>query len=268
MSNIEIQEVRFDDFALEQARDYMPGPEVGKVIAETGTFAVLGIVAAGKGTVAESLIRDGFAAVAISDTTRDIKDRDRMNPSDPESYPTAYNFWETRDMVGKILAREMVEVAPVHGNIYGTPLDALKKVAASAKRPMLEIDIQGVQKIHTIAPEMPSFFITVSNVPTWLERWAGRDSDITEEEFTTRVKSAISECSTAVKMAFDGQLILIANHSAELAAESVKVALEDGIVANQAERILALRDFTEVITNDHGTGRLWEDFQHLAKQSV
>lgn len=270
--SIENSVASFDEFALKHAEAFQAGPEAAELLASTGAFSVASIVAGGKGTIGAILTSEGYSEVVKSHTTRDIEHRDRRNPENPHSYPDAYHFVDMPHMLGKILASEMLEVAPVHGgDIYGTSLDELRRVSAVGKRPMLEIDIQGVRKLQAVYPELPAFFITPTTLPGWLERWAGRSPETSEEVFGARVVSALAECEAVLDMAYQEQntITLISNVEAQVASDSIVVALEEGTVANQPARLLALRDFKDSlkVEVESNTGRLWEDFQLLTKQA-
>jgi guanylate kinase len=258
----------FEAFARQEAQQYMPDHLAAKILEQTGAFTVSSVVAGGKNTICDLLVTDDFCGFCVSHTTREVEDRDRINPSNPESYPTAYAFVDREHMVGKLLAYEMLEVAVVHGNIYGTSLDALQAVAGTGRRPLLEIDMQGVTKLQTVYEKLPSFFIVPPNPETWLQRWAARDTSITRDLFDKRVASAITECDMAMKLFTEGRMTFIANNHAQIAADSIVSALENGASANQETRYRALQNFkTTVAVQSDGTDVLWEEFKRVQKNN-
>lgn len=260
---------RFADFALQEAKTYLPDHMAAEVLSRTGAFTVSSIVAGGKSTVSEILLDRDYCALSISHTTRDPENRDRINPDDPESYPTAYHYVDMEHMVGKMLAREMLEVAPVHGNIYGTSLGALGDVAAVKKRPLLDIDVQGVQKLQSTGAVFPSFFL----VPTvgyndhvlepWLKRWSGRDPEIDRETFDKRVASAQNETQAALDMSDARSMYLVINDKAENAAQSIVDALEAGQMPRHEDADLTLVRFIRGLNTEVHADTLWDHFQAI-----
>ena len=265
---LENKEATFEEFAFELVDAYVPDTLAAETLLKTATFTVSSMVAGGKGTICDILKAEDFCAVALSHTTRDPEPRDGMEPGTPDSYPVAYSFVDVPHMAGKLLAREMLEVAVVHGNVYGTSLEALESVAKSGRCPLLEIDLQGVENLKAVAPTMPSFFIVPPGVDVWLSRWSSRDPEITKAQFTKRVQTAQQECRKAIAMVYDESLTLISNGNAQFAADSIRAAVSDGIVANQATRLLDLSDFADNLDELSESGELWQKFKAIVNQKI
>jgi guanylate kinase len=81
----------------------------------------------------------------ISHTTR--------QPREGEVDGVHYHFVTAEAMRDLLGGGSFVESARVHGNYYGTSWSALRAVQSAGKRSLLDIDVQGVQRIKQIASE-------------------------------------------------------------------------------------------------------------------
>ena len=71
-------------------------------------------------------------------------------PRTGEVNGTHYHFVKMEEMKKQILAGEFLEYAEVHGNLYGTSWSSLREVQLSGKKCLLDIDVQGVQRLKTL----------------------------------------------------------------------------------------------------------------------
>lgn len=62
-----------------------------------------------------------------------------------------YHFTNRDHMQGRILDGHFLEYADVHGNMYGTSLEAVASVATTGKMCVLDIDVQGAQQVGSAA---------------------------------------------------------------------------------------------------------------------
>jgi guanylate kinase len=125
---------------------------------------------AGKTTLANALRRrNRDVAFSVSATTRPPRPRE----VDGESYHfvSRDEFLRMRD------AGELIEWAEVHGNLYGTPLENVRRAQARGEHLLLDIDVQGARQIKKKYPEAVSIFLLP---PSWSElkrRLGGRATD-------------------------------------------------------------------------------------------
>ncbi|VFQ78496.1 unnamed protein product [Cuscuta campestris] len=96
----------------------------------------------GKGTLISKLMEEfpskfGFS---VSHTTRAprVKEQDGVH----------YHFTDRCTMEKEIRDGKFLEFATVHGNLYGTSVDAVEVVADSGKRCILDIDVQGAKSVR------------------------------------------------------------------------------------------------------------------------
>jgi guanylate kinase len=82
------------------------------------------------------VISFGFS---VSHTTR--------QPREGEVDGVHYTFTTVEAMQKDIAENKFVEYAQVHGNLYGTSWQAMLQVQSTGKRCLLDIDVQGVQRL-------------------------------------------------------------------------------------------------------------------------
>lgn len=262
-----LTELQFSDFAFEQVNDFSLPKRTGEILTQTRAFAVMSLVAGGKGTVCNYLREWDICEPTTSHTTRDPEIRDGLDPEHPEASsprPDSYHFVDMPHMVGKMLAGEMLEVARVHNQLYGTSLGSLEAVAQKNKRPVLDIDIQGVTNLREHAPFFPNFFLVTKDVPTWIQRWSGRDSTtINRQKFNDRIASARMEADSALNMSFGWETTLVVNDDAETAAQEVADSLTNERSISSTAAQLTLAHFVEEL-QETSDDDLWASFQQAA----
>lgn len=262
-----VAEVKFNDFAFEQVNDFSLPKRTGEILMQTRAFAVMSLVAGGKGTICNYLREWDICEPTTSHTTRDPEIRDGLDPENPTESsprPDSYHFVDMPHMVGKMLAGEMLEVAKVHNQLYGTSLDSLEAVAHRNKRPVLDIDIQGVTNLREHAPFFPNFFLVTKDVPTWIQRWSGRDGNtINRQKFDDRITSARKEADSALNMSFSWETTLVVNDDARVAAREIADLLVNEKPISSEAAQLTLAHFVEEL-QETPDDNLWESFQQAA----
>jgi len=104
-------------------------------------IVIAGPSGVGKGTLIEKLLKEhpskfGFS---VSHTTR--------SPRPGETHGVQYYFTNLIDMQKEIDQGKFVEFANVHGNLYGTSIAAVENVINQNKICILDIDVQGCEKV-------------------------------------------------------------------------------------------------------------------------
>jgi len=107
----------------------------------------------GKGTLIAKLMKDypskfGFS---VSHTTR--------SPREKEIDGVHYHFTERSKIEKDISEGKFLEFAHVHGNVYGTSIEAVESVTDEGKRCILDIDVQGARSVR--ASSLEAIFIFV-----------------------------------------------------------------------------------------------------------
>lgn len=186
----------------------------------------------GKDTVLSKLVekRDD-AKISISMTTR--------NPRNGEIDGTHYYFVNREYFEKKIAADGMLEYAEYAGNLYGTPKEPVDEMLKAGKAVILEIEVQGAEKIRKLYPDVVSIFLMPPSVRVLEERLRGRK---TEDEETINHRLVIAR--EEIRKASDYDYVVV-NDTIENAVARIETIID-------AERLKTSRNkkiISEVINN-------------------
>lgn len=195
-------------------------------------ITVSGPSGSGKGTVLGELIKKrDDVKISVSMTTR----QKRNGEIDAVNY-----YFVTKDYFEKkINEGSMLEYAQYAGNYYGTPKEPVDEMLKAGKAVILEIDVQGADKIKEIYPDVIRIFIMPPSASVLERRLRGRN---TEDEETINHRLVIAKGE--MKMASEYDFIVI-NDELESAVKDIETIID-------AERLKASRNkkfLSEVINN-------------------
>lgn len=195
-------------------------------------ITVSGPSGSGKGTVLGELIkRRGDVKISVSMTTRQKRNGeiDGVN----------YYFVNKEYFEKKINASSMLEYAEYAGNYYGTPKEPVDEMLKAGKAVILEIDVQGADKIKEIYPNVIRIFIMPPSVSVLERRLRGRN---TEDEETINHRLVIAKGEMRMASEYD---FIVVNDELESAVKDIETIID-------AERLKASRNkkfLSEVINN-------------------
>ncbi|KAL4198361.1 hypothetical protein AMTRI_Chr03g139850 [Amborella trichopoda] len=140
----------------------------------------------GKGTLISKLMKEfpstfGFS---VSHTTR--------SPRCNEKNGVHYHFTDRSSMEKDIRDGKFLESASVHGNLYGTSIEAVEAVTDAGKRCILDIDVQGVRSVRASSLEAIFIFICPPSFEELEKRLRDRGTE-TEEQIQKRLRNARAE---------------------------------------------------------------------------
>lgn len=140
----------------------------------------------GKGTLINMLMKDfpemfGFS---VSHTTR--------APRENEQNGVHYHFTKRNVMEEDIKSGKFLEFAAVHGNLYGTSVEAVDVVADAGKRCILDIDVQGARSVRASSLEAIFIFVCPPSFEELENRLRARGTE-TEEQIQKRLRNAKAE---------------------------------------------------------------------------
>lgn len=146
---------------------------------------VSGFSGVGKGTLMRELLsRYDNYALSVSATTR--------SPREGEVHGREY-FFVTRDEFESMIQKEeLIEYAEYVRNYYGTPKDYVMSQMAAGKDVILEIEIQGAQKIREQFPDALLLFVVAPTAEELKHRLIGRGTE-SPEVIDARLKRASEE---------------------------------------------------------------------------
>ncbi|KAG9160364.1 hypothetical protein Leryth_008758 [Lithospermum erythrorhizon] len=154
--------------------------DVGKPIVISGPSGV------GKGTLISKLMKEfrSMFGFSVSHTTR--------GPREKEQDGVHYHFSERSIMEKAITDMKFLEFASVHGNLYGTSVEAVEVVADAGKRCILDIDVQGARSVRASPLEAIFIFVCPPSFEELEKRLRARGTE-TEEQVQKRLRNARTE---------------------------------------------------------------------------
>ncbi|MDA3970174.1 MAG: guanylate kinase [Desulfobulbaceae bacterium] len=139
----------------------------------------------GKTTILKRVMPElGPISFSISHTTRDPRVGEQNNVD--------YHFVSEEEFLQRKDQGDFIEWAKVHGNYYGTSVQAVLQLQEQGQDVVLDIDTQGARQVREKLPESSSIFIIP---PSWEEqekRLRGRGTD-DEETIHLRLANAQKE---------------------------------------------------------------------------
>ncbi|KAI3801354.1 hypothetical protein L1987_29458 [Smallanthus sonchifolius] len=140
----------------------------------------------GKGTLINMLMNEfptmfGFS---VSHTTR--------APREKEQNGVHYHFTTHVVMEEDIKSGKFLEFAAVHGNLYGTSIEAVDMVADAGKRCILDIDVQGARSVRASSLEAIFIFVRPPSFEDLEKRLRARGTE-TEGQIQKRLRNAKAE---------------------------------------------------------------------------
>ncbi len=151
-----------------------------------GLLIVLsGASGTGKGTVIKSLLEQREDTVlSISMTTR----APRVGEQDGVHY-----FFRTREEFEQTIAQDgFLEYAEYNGNYYGTPMAPIRRWLSEGKNVILEIEVQGAEKVMDKMDDLVSVFLAVESMDELEKRLRGRGTE-SDEVIAGRLAAAKRE---------------------------------------------------------------------------
>lgn len=186
----------------------------------------------GKDTVLDVLLkRNDKIKVSISMTTREKREY--------EIDGSHYYFVNRNYFEKNIKENKMLEYAEYNGNYYGTPKAPVDEMINSGNAVVLEIEVQGADKIKEKCPEAVSIFLMPPSMHALEMRLRGRGS---EDEDTINHRLVIAR--EEIRRAYDYDYVVL-NDTVDNAVECIETIIN-------AERLKASRNknlISEVIKN-------------------
>lgn len=161
-------------------------------MSKKGMLIVLsGPSGSGKGTIVSRLLKQRDDTVlSISMTTREPR------PGEEDGVHYFFTTREEFEMMQSLGA--FLESAEYNGNYYGTPESTVRNWLEEGKNVILEIEVQGAEKIMDFRSDVVSIFITIPSMAELERRLRGRATE-TEEKIQARLATATRELKRAFR---------------------------------------------------------------------
>jgi len=167
----------------------------------------------GKGTLVSRIIAEREDTVlSVSATTRTPR---------PGELDEVHYFFRTREEFEVLIEQgELLEHAQYNGNYYGTLSAPINKWLAEGKNVVLEIEVQGAEKIMNHRSDLVSLFITVPSMKELERRLRNRGTE-TEESVMARMLVARLELTRAFRYDY-----VILNDDLDEAIECINTVID------------------------------------------
>ena len=167
----------------------------------------------GKGTIIKSLLQQREDTVlSISVTTRAPR---------PGEEDGVHYFFRTREDFEELIRRNaLLEFAEYNGNYYGTPEEAITGWLNQGKNVLLEIEVQGAEKVMDFRSDLVSIFITIPSMAELERRLRDRGTE-TEDKIRGRMEVARRELTRAFRYDY-----VVLNDEVELAVKRINTIID------------------------------------------
>ena len=190
-------------------------------------IVVSGPSGVGKTTLIDHLlVTDPLTRRCITATTR----APRTGEIEGEHY-----FFVTRDRFEAMKAGELVEWAEVHGETYGVPRAYLDRERAAGHDVVLNIDIQGGDRVKQVFSDAVMVFILPPSFDALEARLRGR-GDVPAADLQVRLANARTELTAAARFDY----LVVNDHLERAAAELAAI-----VTAERARRTRKMNGFAE-----------------------
>ncbi|KAK2400601.1 guanylate kinase [Trifolium repens] len=197
----------------------------------------------GKGTLISMLMKEfpSMFGFSVSHTTRAARGMEKDG--------VHYHFTDKSIMEKEIKDGKFLEFASVHGNLYGTSVEAVELVSDEGKRCILDIDVQGARSVRASSLDAIFIFICPPSMGELEKRLRERGTE-TEEQVLKRLRNAQSEIEQGKSSGiFD---FILYNDKLEKCYESLKKLLGlDGYVAPPPKSAIEIN-----LPKDHSVSKI------------
>ena len=151
-----------------------------------------------------------------------------------------YRFLSRDSFDALIESDGFLEWAEVHGELYGTPREALVRASEGGRHMLLDIDVQGARQVREREPASVLVFLLPPTAEILVKRLRQRGSE-DDEKVRRRLRTALSELE-AVKE-FD---YVVVNDDLDLTVSAVEAILDAEGHRTERHREWLLRHATEL----------------------
>jgi guanylate kinase len=195
---------------LRASRNYQVPVRAVNLLKTYHPLIIAGVTASGKNAIISYIMQRAHFEHVVTHTTRPMRSKEKNG--------SEHWFVDEQEMLHMLTSQKLIESQPIHGDfVYGTSFSAFEKVINSGKKPLMELDIQGINELTSHIPQLEPLFILPPSFDVWMERLGGRDF-MSDGEKARRLRSARVEIEEAIK---NRNFILIINHEVDDTAHQI-----------------------------------------------
>ncbi len=148
----------------------------------------------GRNTIIRELVKTGDYYFIVSDTTR----HPRMNDGVMEENGGPYWFKSEEEILDGLKKGKYFGPAIIHNQqVSGMHVDEINKAYNLNKTAVSEVEIQGIDSLTKIKPDIISIFVLPPSMEVWMSRLKGRGI-MSNDELKRRLTSAVKEFDYAI----------------------------------------------------------------------
>lgn len=176
-------------------------------------FVLAGPSGGGKTTVCRRIVASRpDVRFSVSATTRPPRSGERDGAD--------YRFLSRDSFDALVEADGLLEWAEVHGEMYGTPREALSKASNAGCHLLLDIDVQGARQVREREPGAVLVFLLPPTAGVLVERLRRRGSE-DDERVRRRLRTAQSELEAVQEFDY-----VVVNDDLDVAVNAVEAILD------------------------------------------
>lgn len=216
-------------------KSYQMPEKAIEILANSKPLLIASVTGGGKNTIIDELLKTNQFHYIVSHTTR----QPRENHGVLEQNGVNYWFINEDDLIIELEQHNFIEAKIVHEqNVYGTSIAEFERAITLNKKPLIEIDVQGVEEMKAHAPDVLAVFLLPPSFEVWMQRLDKRNN-FSEAELQTRMQTAKQEIIAAL----DGDFVVVVNNSLANTVEdvsqlSVSKQKEDTVARQLAQSII------------------------------
>ena len=192
----------------------------------------------GKGTIVREILeKHPDTVLSVSATTR--------APRPGEVDGVHYHFIPKDAFLRMIEDNAFLEYAEYNGNYYGTPKAPVESLLSSGKNVLLEIEVQGAEKVMDSTDEAVSIFITIPSMAELESRLRGRQTEA-EEVILSRLAIAERELERAFRYDY-----VVVNDTVSSAVSRIETVMQAETMRYERMKNTILEVLEDVKTNRH-----------------
>ncbi|MBP6880551.1 hypothetical protein KBC31_02900 [Candidatus Saccharibacteria bacterium] len=187
----------------ELVRNYQMPAKAIDILMQSKPLLIASVTGGGKNTIIDELLKTEQFHYIISHTTR----QPRENHGVLEQNGVNYWFINEDYLIAELEKQNFIEAKIVHEqNVYGTSIVEFERAITLGKKPLIEIDVQGVEEMKSHVPDVLAVFLLPPSFEVWMQR-LDRRNNFSEAELQTRMQTAKQEITAAL----DGDFTMVVN---------------------------------------------------------
>jgi guanylate kinase len=176
-------------------KNYQMSELANEILGKVQMIVLTAPTSSGRNTIIRELMKTGYYHFVVSDTTR----LPRVNDGVMELNGREYWFKDEVEVLEGLKRGEYLEAAIIHNQqVSGINVNEIVISYNNSKIALGDIEVQGVESLLKIKPDLISIFVLPPSFDEWMRRLKSR-GHMHNDEFKRRLISALNEFEYALK---------------------------------------------------------------------